>query len=209
MAAEETVIEQGSASIVVAAHGLVGITVSIVDRRTGLAREEVRLPYPREGYGGHEIVLSPRQHYAALFLYSGQSEVGYELFALGHGLQHLGGLPYVYGEGDRPVFSPDERWLVMIWETYFDWWSEAAAAARAGTHVVDWGEIAVQELPHGPIECVPIRARIPPGWQPEASSWTAPTDLRFASPHELRVRTPWGTEPAIPFPLPPDPVIEL
>ncbi|HEX5634951.1 MAG TPA: hypothetical protein VFX50_17025, partial [Gemmatimonadales bacterium] len=57
------------------------------------------LPYPVAGYGGHELVLSAQERYLALFLYSGQSEVGYELFGFRPELVHLGGFAYVFGEG--------------------------------------------------------------------------------------------------------------
>jgi hypothetical protein len=200
----ETLIEGGNAKVMVTAHGLVGITVSIVDRQSGELRSAVRLPYPSAGYGGHELVVSPSGHWLALFLYSGQSEVGYELFELVPELAHAGGLPYMFGEGDGPVFSTDERFLVMAWETYFDWWSDASLADSDHDREIEWGALAVHELPNGAIFRVPLVARVPAGWSPEPSSWTAPTELRFTTPHELSLRTPWGAEPRIPFPLPED-----
>jgi hypothetical protein len=198
----ETFIEGGGAKIVVTAHGLVGITVSIFDRSNGVERSAVRLPYPSAGYGGHELVVSPSGRYLALFLYSGQSEVGYELFELTPELAHVGGLPYVFGEGDAPVFSPDERHMVMAWETYFDWWNDETIAARSRDSEIEWGALAVHELPDGAIFRVPLVARVPAGWSPEASSWTAPTELQFVAPDALSLRTPWGATPRIPFPLP-------
>ena len=205
--AAETLIEDGNARIVVAAHGLVGITLSIVERSTGIERSTVRLPYPSAGYGGHELVVSPFGRYLALFLYSGQSEVGYELFELVPELMHVGSLPYVFGEGDHPVFSPDERWLVMAWESYLDWWSEHTTAERGRARQLDWGVLAMQQLPDGPIVRIPVQARIPAGWDPEHSSWTAPTELQFAAHDRLSLRTPWGSVPHIPFPLPADATI--
>jgi hypothetical protein len=203
----ETIIDGGNARIVVAAHGLVGITVSVVDRASGVERQTVRLPYPSAGYGGHELVVSPSGRYLALFLYSGQSEVGYELFELVPELIHTGGLPYVFGEGDQPVFSPDERSLVMVWESYFDWWSDETAADRGRAREIEWGAFATQQLPDRPIVRVPLRARIPAGWQPEGSSWTAPTELRFVARDELSLRTPWGSSPRIRFPLSGAPIV--
>lgn len=194
----ETLIDGGNAKVVVTAHGLVGITVTLVDRVSGVERAAVRLPYPSAGYGGHELVVSPHGRYLALFLYSGQTEVGYELFELVPELAHCGSLPYQFGEGDQPVFSADERWLVMAWETYFDWWDDTE---HGRAREVEWGALAVQQLPDGPILRTPMVARVPEGWEPEPSSWTAPTELRFAGGRELTLRTPWGTTPRIPFPL--------
>ncbi len=110
--------------IVVGVDDLGGMTVSVVNNRTSSELGQIFLPCPSHGYGGHELVVSPHGLYLALFLYSGQSEVGYELFALQPTLQHLGGLPYVFGEGEAPVFSADDRWLAMMWETYNDWSSD-------------------------------------------------------------------------------------
>ncbi|MBC8069577.1 MAG: hypothetical protein IAG13_14665 [Deltaproteobacteria bacterium] len=203
----ETIIDGGHARVVVTAHGLVGITVSVVERSSGIERGTVRLPYPSAGYGGHQLVVSPSGRYLAMFLYSGQAEVGYELFELIPELVHTASLPYVFGEGDAPVFSPDERALVMVWESYFAWWSEDTLAERGLAREVEYGVCAVQELPDGPIVRIPVRARVPAGWRPEQSSWTAPTELRFVARDRLSLRTPWGSTPQIPFPLRQHPIV--
>ncbi|MFO0634031.1 MAG: hypothetical protein U0168_14390 [Nannocystaceae bacterium] len=207
MARPETLIEGGNAVIRVHAHGLVGVTVSIVERASGETRSAVRLPYPSAGYGGHELVVSPRGRYLAMFLFSGQCEVGYELFSLTPQLAHLGGLDYQYGEGDHPVFSPDESSLVMVWEDYFGWASEQAQRGARHGRVIDWGVITVHALPDGPIESRRLHASLPDGWMPEPSSWTSPTALHFVHARELRMRTPWGSEPSLPFPLPVEPSV--
>lgn len=203
----ETFIEGGAAQLTVHAHGLVGITVSIVECGSGETRSAVRLPYPSAGYGGHELVVSPRGRYLALFLFSGQGEVGYELFTLGRELEHIGGLDYMFGEGDHPVFAPDERSLVMCWETYFHWVRDQVPTER--NRVITWGEITVHALPDGPIERRQLQARLPDGWRPEPWAWTAPTDLHFVHGRELKLKTPWGSEPSLPFPLPADPTITV
>src|SRR5262245_14852795 len=71
------------------------------------------LSYPHLGFGGHALVVSADESYLALFLFSGQSEQGWELFEL-PSLKHLGGLPYSEGEGDAPRFSSDSKWLAML-----------------------------------------------------------------------------------------------
>ncbi len=75
--------------------------------------EGVHWPYPNAGLGGHKVVVSPRETHAAVWLFSGQSEVGYELFALTPKLMHLGGLPYHFGHSEAPVFSSDNAWLAL------------------------------------------------------------------------------------------------
>lgn len=92
---------------------------------TGGEAQFVTLPYPHNGYGGHEIVVSKNEKYVALWLYSGQSEVGYELFEVAPKLRHLTSLPYQLGEGDAPKFSPDAQYLVMLARTHdYAWVNE-------------------------------------------------------------------------------------
>src|SRR5262245_41871257 len=88
-----------------------GLTVQWI---AGGATGEIVLPYPQFGHGGHELVVSPNEDYLALYLFSGQSEQGWELFSLVPELRHVGSLPYVEGEGDPPQFSLDGRWLAMM-----------------------------------------------------------------------------------------------
>jgi hypothetical protein len=52
------------------------------DLRLEYGRAVITLPYPNAGYGGHELVRSPDGRHLAVFLYSGQSEQGWELFQL-------------------------------------------------------------------------------------------------------------------------------
>src|SRR4249919_3808023 len=72
---------------------------------------------PQAGYGGSEIIVAPDERHIALFVYSGQSQVGYELFALDvttATVKQVGRMPYIHGHGDAPRFSPDGRWLALL-----------------------------------------------------------------------------------------------
>ena len=82
-----------------------------------LGETRVDLPYPSAGYGGSELVISSDERTVAMFVYSGQSQVGYELFRIDAkkgSIERISGMPYEVGEGDAPVFSPDGRWLAML-----------------------------------------------------------------------------------------------
>lgn len=103
--------------------GLAKITLSNgVELSTGryyvqLGETRIDLPYPSAGYGGSEVVVSPDERTAAMFVYSGQSQVAYELFRIDAkkgSIERVSGMPYEVGEGGAPVFSPDGRWLVML-----------------------------------------------------------------------------------------------
>jgi len=52
----------------------------VVEAPKGEVLARTAIPYPTAGCGGYEILLSAKERYLAMFLYSGQSEVDYELF---------------------------------------------------------------------------------------------------------------------------------
>src|SRR5262245_20710448 len=54
----------------------------VIDAADGQAVAHATIPSPADGLGGYELVLSAEERYLALFLFSGQSEVGYEVFSL-------------------------------------------------------------------------------------------------------------------------------
>lgn len=132
----------------------IGVDLVHHDGRT----ERTELPSPQAGFGGSEIVVSPDQHWAALFVYSGQSEQGWELFELAPTLRHVGGLPYVRGEGMAPAFSPDSRYLAMAVVGEAAGWTERAtgrhaedildaSAAEDESVLVDWAVLYWQRIP--------------------------------------------------------------
>ncbi len=177
----------------------------------GRERASIQLPYPTSGYGGHEVVLG-KHPLVALWLYSGQTQVGYELLEL-ETLRHLGSLPYQVGEGEPPVFSADGEQLAMTWE--------AGALPRAEdleeherprpgeTDVVPWAELALQTVSSRTILRRTLHADLR-GWRPSEDTHTHvyPEALHFVGRDELRMKAPWGPEVSIPLPLPERVVVE-
>ncbi len=169
-------------------------------------RGSVRVPYPRAGYGGHELLLSAEETYLAMWLYSGQSEVGYELFEFSPALRHLGGLPYVVGEGVGPAFSADERLLALTWATNPGLCVEAEDLHREGRTIgdrsIEWATVRIQELPSGPATTSRISVQVPADFPLEGDENYYPTRVRFVHGREVRFDTDWGTEVRVALPLP-------
>lgn len=158
----------------------------------------VSLPYPSRGCGGHELVVSASGRYLALFLYSGQGELGWELFELRPRLRHLGGLPYVSGEGRAPVFSADEKWLAMV-STLRDIGPDIDEDDDPDGLEIAWAEVRLQSLPDGPVEVCTLRLRFdepPPEREPEY-----PSLVMLRPPEPIAVELPWGERCDVPFPL--------
>jgi hypothetical protein len=160
--------------------------------------EEVRLPVPSGGSGGEELVVSLDERWAALFLYSGQSEVGWELFALDP-LRHVGGTGgYLRGTGDAPRFSPDGNWLVMgIAVTPMvrgtSEYAEEALDGGAGEIVVDWGALYTQRVPSGPIVVTPIGTPIPRSLDPDVVAGWALYDALVVDDDRVVIQLGWAT----------------
>ncbi len=173
--------------------------------------QRVRLPYPQSGYGGHEIVLSKSERYLALFLWSGQSEVGYELFANRPALAHLSSFPYTYGMGLGPAFSSDESLFAMAWTTnsglHVEDEVELSQGLTAAPCTLPWASVRIQPLPAGPPQTCDIDVKIPAGFPFETDDRYDALDL-VVTEHEVHLRAEWGTAVRIPLPLPPRVVIE-
>lgn len=166
--------------------------------------EEARLPVPACGFGGAELVVSADERWVALFLYSGQSEQGWELFGL-EPLRHVGGTGYVHGMGDAPRFSPDGTWLVMAVSVLpvvrgTEEYAEEALDGSTDELVLDWGALYTQRVPHGPILVTPIGTPVPRTTEPDVvHSWEIYDTLEIADDHVV-IRLPWGSTVA-PLPL--------
>lgn len=81
--------------------------------RAGQVASKARVAEWRGGIGGVELVVSPDERTVAVFLFSGQSSQGYELFSL-EPFARIGGLAETHGHGSAPMFSPDSAYLVSL-----------------------------------------------------------------------------------------------
>jgi hypothetical protein len=182
----------------------------VISERAG-ETQRVRLPYPQSGYGGHAILLSANERYLALFLWSGQSEVGYELFVCRPTLTHIASFPYTYGMGLGPVFSSDEGLLAMAWSTNSGLHVEDEVELSGGRTTkpctLPWASVRLQPLPVGPPETCHIEVKIPAGFPSETDDRYDVLDL-VVTEHEVRFRAGWGTAIRLPRPLTPLVVID-
>ncbi len=181
-----------------------GVNLTVELERNG-AVSRVVLPMPRKGYGGHELVVAPDEQHAALYLFSGQSEQGWELFALTPTLQHRVGLPMTFGEGSAPVFSSDGHWLVMWVATgafladgdgandlHFDDVHDAESDARC---VLEWSRLYVQRLADEAVASTPILCDVPRRLDPDTvADWNTYDALRFVDALTLELTMPWGAK---------------
>jgi hypothetical protein len=163
----------------------------MVLNEAGEAQASFTLPSQFCGnFGGSEIVFSPRGGFAAIFMHSGQSEQGYELFAVAGEVRHLGGVPYAIGAGGPPVFAPDDSRVVLVnfrgGEGYSD---EADGRAR-----VHYSRVYVQTLgPSGPprvcdliVEVAASAANV------LVDDLRGPYGLRFTGPDAVSIRVAGG-----------------
>lgn len=206
-----TKVPRGGTLTVEVVTGKKAALVLRVADRGGRERAEIELPYPTSGYGGHEVVIG-KYPLVALWLYSGQSQVGYELLEL-ETLRHLGSLPYQVGEGEPPVFSRDGKQLAMAWAggelSYTEDLEEDELPAGGAPEVVPWAELALQTVSSRTILRRTLHADLR-GWRPSYDVHTHlyPEALRFVGNRELRMKAPWGREVSIPLPLPKRVVVE-
>lgn len=181
-----------------------GIAV-VSERATGQERARVELPRPPQGIGGYELFLSREERWLALFLYSGQSEVGYEVFALEPALRRVGGLPYVHGTGDGPTFSADEARLVFATTINSGLVADEAELdddeRLLSDEVLDWAEVRVHELETGAIDRCTVRAVLPRGLPFEGDDSYWPSNLAVID-GEVCFDTGWGQRVHIPLPMP-------
>jgi len=158
----------------------------------------IAVPEPSGGCGGHEVVVSPGRRFAAVFLHTGESEEGYELFELRPKLRHIGGLPQVFGEGHPPVFSPDERWIAL--GVAVD-----PGLARAKDGRVHWADLHVQDLKTLAITRCRVDVQLDGDCEEEIAHVE---NLRFTS-EGLRFGTPWGAVATVAVPPPESVVVVL
>jgi hypothetical protein len=174
----------------------------LVETVNGEALARAAIPCPVLG-ALHELVLSASERYLAMFLWSGQGELGYELFHFRPHLQHICSFGYEIGEGLGPVFSRDECWLGLAWATNPDLCllDEEVTHLPTGECLVDWATLRVQALPNGPATSCNIRLRLAPGFPHEGNESFYPERLEIVR-EEARFHTTWGEEVRAPLPLP-------
>jgi hypothetical protein len=180
--------------------------IAIVVTYDGAAVARAAIPYPRHGYGGHELLLSPDERYLALWLYSGQSEIGYELFAFPR-LEHLHSFGYVLGEGNGPAFSPDDRFLALAWSTnpglvLVDL-PDMPAHPGVSPHpiTIEWAQLRLHDLVDDTATTCTISVDLPAGFPVETDDSYWPEHLALTA-DEIRFHA-WNDLVRIPLPLPP------
>jgi hypothetical protein len=188
------------------------------DRELGV----LRVPSKFYGnYGGCEITVSPLAGFVALFMFSGQSEQGYELFRTGSGLEHLPGLSYEHGMGGPPVvFSPDDRYVVVMNHSR-PYVEDAEHADEDDEDApvcvrVRWSELVMQQLGEqvGKPEHLDVYVDLPANTtqDPEEEWFELPGDPRFTSATMFEIPLPWDKVLVVELPMrgklvapPPDP----
>lgn len=169
------------------------------------------LPLSSAGYGGHELVLSPDEELLVVWLYSGQSEIGYELFDF-NPLRHLRSFPYVVGEGSVPVFSEDSRLLAMASSR-----NTILEIDEAGVEfkdlrlshdaLVDWATVHLLNLEDDDVFSCQVSVQLRTGFPVDHEQDYYPEIVR-CSATDVQLATGWGSSVELPIPLPPTVVIE-
>jgi hypothetical protein len=175
-----------------------GLVFTLLEWPTETICSTVTLPYPSSGYGGVVLSISRQAHYAAALLYSGQSEIGYELFSLIPSLKHIAGLSYMRGESDLTAmpFSPDESLVAVALEENCLWWTDPEDEAAdwdtpAVGGPVEWAVLLIHRLGRKKPSRYPLVVDLPAGWRgPEDGTW--PAKLRFENQNSLSIGLPWG-----------------
>jgi hypothetical protein len=213
MTMDADIVHDGPTAFSIRADGTSGLTFAHLDGQTERIHSELTLPYPSAGYGGSVLSISPQANYAAAVLYSGQSEVGYELFSLTPTLQHIGGMPYVCGESDlTPIqFSTDERLAAIAIEEGCLWWvdpedEDADWDTPALGGRVEWAGLYVHRLGDTQPSRHGLVVDLPTGWCP-SDDGTWPAELRFEAAKSLSLVVPWDTRFAFAIPHYKEPIL--
>jgi hypothetical protein len=172
----------------------------ILEAPNGEALARAALRYPSGGPGA-ELLLSPNERYLALYLYSGQSEEGYELFYFRPLLEHICSFGLVPGEG-YVAFSSDERWFGHARSTNPELCllEKGVEHLSNGECLVDWATLRVQELPPGRATSCNLRVHVGPGFPLEGGASLYPEGLEIVE-DEARFHTGWGEQVCAPLPL--------
>ena len=182
-------------------HALTIVTAGAPDR---VARFEPRTPVAQ-----YAFVVSPDERYLALFIDSGRSEHGYELFQVRPTFAHVGGLPATPGEGSPPLFSPEGNWAVTFvpdghrvrgtGEHFTDLFDKGSDARVT----LDWASLHVLHVPDGTWHRADVGVEMPVFTYPhEYTDWGTDGAARFSADDVVVLRMPWGSEVTVPLPPP-------
>lgn len=183
-------------------------TIAIELRPTGGAAARLTLPYPSRGWGGGELALSPRGGVAVLWMYSGPSEVGYYLLGLEPSLHLRAELPYVFGEGDAPRFTPDGRWLLMVYDGDRRWRDQAGEIVEIidelptrGRWTCEWLTIHVRATDGSEVHDARVVVEATDGFaSPDPDSWAGWDRLVDVADDRAVLAMPWSEAVEVPIP---------
>ncbi|MFZ5439344.1 MAG: hypothetical protein ACOZQL_05010 [Myxococcota bacterium] len=174
-----------------------GIRVALT--RPGAPVEELWLPPWPGGVGGVELVTSPDERSLAVFLFSGQSSQGFELFSLEPSLRHLASVPETWGHGDAPFFSRRGDLVAMVMDrerklSGTDTWFEDVQADDAlDTVLVDWGRVWWLRVAEGVPASFTVAVEVPRSLNVDELFDWAPYDVgSFDADDALVLSLPWG-----------------
>lgn len=177
----------------------------------GMPYEIETVPFTcRTCLGGAEFVLSDDGRHLALFVYSGQSSQGYELFTLEPRFAHIGGVAETLGQGTAPVFSPGGRWVAMYMtggypvvresDVPFEEVQNPGSDART---VTDWAALFLTHLPDLTTYRVAVGVDLPLSTDvDDVDEWDTYHAVRFTGDEEVILTMPWQDEVRVPLPPP-------
>lgn len=170
-----------------------------------LGQSLIHLPGWRGGIGGLELVLSADERFAVVFLYSGQSSQGFEVFELEPTLRHVGTAPERRGHGSAPQFCGS--FVVSFLDTdpklrdtgeYFEEVQDAADDRRC---VVDWAALQIFSLSDATLVTVPVGVELARSTDLDlVQSWEPFDVLRVSGPNEVTLALPWGDSMRVALP---------
>jgi len=173
-------------------------SISIVS--DGKVLFDLPLPFPRRGYAGGSLCVSPVGTYLLFAYYSGQSEEAFMLFKIKqNALEMVFESPYRYGEAASYGFSDDEKLLVQgLPFTCSEWerpWLEKDVKTDADGHLFfEFGKIKTLNMASMAMNEYMIRIYPAHDWHPEQVDYEPYMFPRMIAGDALKISMPWGDE---------------
>jgi hypothetical protein len=207
MATETDTVHLGQTGFRLDVDSRSGPVFKLLDWPADTIRSTITLAYPSAGCGGVVLSISRQARYAAAILYSGQSEIGYQLFSLTPSLKHLACFPFMSGESDLTAmqFSPDESLVAIAVEERSLWWTDPSDESAdwdtpAVGGPVQWSVLLVHSFGDEMPSRYPLIVDLPAGWcGSEDGTW--PAKLRFENDNRISLKPPWGKRFSFDVPL--------